>query len=97
MCSLQVKSISCGPATFAVAAVYPQEKQQCVMTWGAATNGELGYGALGKNSSANPDKVPSQQLLGRSMPTQNQCLLHGHKLSCAALHGTDAEDQCVRV
>ncbi|GBF95566.1 hypothetical protein Rsub_08547 [Raphidocelis subcapitata] len=43
-------SMACGPATFAVAA------ERSVITWGAATNQELGYGEGGKKSSANPDK-----------------------------------------
>lgn len=46
-----VHSLACGPGTFAVAA------DNSVITWGAATNGELGYGAIGKKSSANPAKV----------------------------------------
>ncbi|KAF8054874.1 rcc2 [Scenedesmus sp. PABB004] len=45
-----LRSLSCGPATFAVAA------DRSVITWGAATNGELGYGPAGKKSSARPDK-----------------------------------------
>ena len=51
---LQIRSIACGPSTFAVAA------DSSVITWGAATNGELGYGTSGKKSSANPDKVGEQ-------------------------------------
>ncbi len=42
--------MACGPGHFAVAA-----DKSCI-TWGAATNGELGYGPNGKKSSANPDK-----------------------------------------
>lgn len=49
--SPQLRSLSCGPGTFAVAA------DNSVITWGAATNGELGYGPSGKKSSARPDKV----------------------------------------
>ena len=45
-----VRSMSCGPSTFAIAA------DRSVITWGAASNGELGYGEGGKKSSANPDK-----------------------------------------
>lgn len=45
-----LRSLSCGPGTFAVAA------DNSVITWGAATNGELGYGPSGKKSSARPDK-----------------------------------------
>lgn len=45
-----IHSMACGPGTFAVAA------DKSVITWGAASNGELGYGALGKKSSANPGK-----------------------------------------
>lgn len=45
-----LRSMACGPGTFAVAA------DKSVITWGAATNGELGYGPLGKKSCANPDK-----------------------------------------
>eukprot|EP00798_Chlamydomonas_sp_ICE-L_P030066 gene30066-35035_t len=48
-----VKSMACGPATFAVSA------DNSVITWGAATNGELGYGPSGRKSSANPDKCSS--------------------------------------
>lgn len=44
------RSMACGPATFAVAA------ESSVITWGAATNQELGYGEGGKKSSANPAK-----------------------------------------
>ncbi|KAI8472900.1 MAG: regulator of chromosome condensation 1/beta-lactamase-inhibitor protein II [Monoraphidium minutum] len=44
------RSMACGPATFAVAA------DRSVITWGAATNQELGYGESGKKSSANPAK-----------------------------------------
>jgi len=43
--------MACGPSTFAVAA------EKSVITWGAATNQELGYGEGGKKSSANPAKV----------------------------------------
>jgi alpha-tubulin suppressor-like RCC1 family protein len=43
-------SMACGPATFAVAA------ERSVITWGQATNQELGYGEGGKKSSANPAK-----------------------------------------
>eukprot|EP00878_Enallax_costatus_P035305 GHUV01039327.1.p1 GENE.GHUV01039327.1~~GHUV01039327.1.p1 ORF type:complete len:342 (+),score=105.15 GHUV01039327.1:364-1389(+) len=45
-----LRSLSCGPGTFAVAA------DRSVITWGAATNGELGYGPNGKKSSARPGK-----------------------------------------
>lgn len=48
---LQLRSLSCGPGTFAVAA------DNSVITWGAASNGELGYGPNGKKSSARPGKV----------------------------------------
>ncbi|PNH05291.1 Protein RCC2 [Tetrabaena socialis] len=44
-----VRSFACGPATFGVAA------DTAVITWGAATNGELGFGP-NKKSSANPAK-----------------------------------------
>lgn len=50
-----VRCLSCGPATFAVAA------ETSVITWGAATNGELGLGAGGKKSSANPVKVSAAE------------------------------------
>ena len=43
--------MACGPAHFVVAA------DSSVITWGAATNGELGYGPNGKKSSANAAKV----------------------------------------
>eukprot|EP01023_Acetabularia_acetabulum_P048796 TRINITY_DN5170_c1_g1_i2.p1 TRINITY_DN5170_c1_g1~~TRINITY_DN5170_c1_g1_i2.p1 ORF type:complete len:471 (-),score=95.20 TRINITY_DN5170_c1_g1_i2:71-1483(-) len=46
-----IRSLSCGMTTFAVAA-----EKSCI-TWGAAQNGQLGYGPDGKKSSANPDKV----------------------------------------
>ena len=46
-----VRSMACGPAHFVVAA------DSSVITWGAATNGELGYGPSGKKSSANAAKV----------------------------------------
>ncbi len=45
-----VRSFACGPGTFAAAA------DNSVITWGAATNGELGFGP-NKKSSANPAKV----------------------------------------
>eukprot|EP00879_Flechtneria_rotunda_P014497 GHRR01015149.1.p1 GENE.GHRR01015149.1~~GHRR01015149.1.p1 ORF type:complete len:445 (+),score=126.49 GHRR01015149.1:103-1437(+) len=45
-----LRSLSCGPGTFAVAA------DRSVITWGAASNGELGYGPNGKKSSARPGK-----------------------------------------
>ncbi len=48
---LQLRSLSCGPGTFAVAA------DSSVITWGAASNGELGYGPQGKKSSAIPGKL----------------------------------------
>ncbi|KAG2451142.1 hypothetical protein HYH02_004409 [Chlamydomonas schloesseri] len=44
-----VRSFACGPGTFAAAA------DSAVITWGAATNGELGFGP-NKKSSANPAK-----------------------------------------
>jgi hypothetical protein len=43
--------MACGPSTFAVAA------ERSVITWGQATNQELGYGEGGKKSSANPAKA----------------------------------------
>jgi len=46
-----VRSVACGPNHFAIAA------DQSAITWGAAINGELGYGPNGKKSSANPAKV----------------------------------------
>lgn len=46
----KIRSMACGPSTFAVAA------DTSVITWGHATNGELAYGPDGKKSSANPDK-----------------------------------------
>mmetsp|Transcript_6849 Transcript_6849/g.11673 ORF Transcript_6849/g.11673 Transcript_6849/m.11673 type:complete len:475 (-) Transcript_6849:559-1983(-) len=46
-----VRSIACGPQHFAVAA------DKSAITWGHATNGELGYGPNGKKSSANAAKV----------------------------------------
>ena len=51
MAGWHVRSMACGPTTFAIAA------DNSVITWGAASNGELGYGPNGKKSSANPDKV----------------------------------------
>mmetsp|Transcript_24918 Transcript_24918/g.73686 ORF Transcript_24918/g.73686 Transcript_24918/m.73686 type:complete len:462 (-) Transcript_24918:861-2246(-) len=45
-----VRSLACGPAHYVVAA------DDAVITWGAATNMELAYGANGKKSSANPAK-----------------------------------------
>ncbi|KXZ45514.1 hypothetical protein GPECTOR_53g100 [Gonium pectorale] len=44
-----VRHFACGPGTFAAAA------DNSVITWGAATNGELGFGP-NKKSSANPAK-----------------------------------------
>ena len=46
-----VRSMACGPGTFAVAA------ETSAVTWGAAHNQELAYGPTGKKSAANPDKV----------------------------------------
>lgn len=46
-----VRHMSCGPGTFAVAA------DNSAIAWGAAIAGELGQGASGKKSSANPVKV----------------------------------------
>jgi len=46
----QIRHVACGPATFAVSA------DNSAITWGGASNGELGYGAGGKKSSANPAK-----------------------------------------
>ncbi len=45
-----VRHLACGPGTFACTA------DNSVITWGAGTNGELGYGP-NKKSSANPAKV----------------------------------------
>ncbi|KAL6753725.1 RCC1/BLIP-II [Haematococcus lacustris] len=45
-----VRSVACGPAHFAIAA------DKSAITWGHATNGELGYGPKGKKSSANAAK-----------------------------------------
>lgn len=53
MAGWNVRSMACGPATFAIAA------EKSAVTWGAAHNNELGYGTGGKKSSANPDKVMS--------------------------------------
>jgi hypothetical protein len=49
-----IRQMSCGPGTFAVAA-----DSSCI-AWGASVSGgELGQGAGGKKSSANPVKVDS--------------------------------------
>ncbi|GAX75806.1 hypothetical protein CEUSTIGMA_g3249.t1 [Chlamydomonas eustigma] len=45
-----VRSFACGPAHYVVAA------DSSAITWGQATNGELGYGVNGKKSSANAAK-----------------------------------------
>lgn len=62
----EVHSIASGGATFAAAATSvsgkgtPNEKvERLTVAWGHALNGELGYGAGGKKSSANPAEVPS--------------------------------------
>ena len=49
LCGWNVRAIACGASTYAVAA------DNSTITWGAASNGELGYGA-GKKTSANPGK-----------------------------------------
>jgi len=46
-----IRHVSCGPGTFAVAA------DNAAIAWGAAMHGELGQGPAGKKSSANPVKV----------------------------------------
>ena len=51
MAGWNVRSIACGPATYAIAA------EKSAVTWGAAHNNELAYGRNGKKSSANPAKV----------------------------------------
>jgi hypothetical protein len=51
MAGWNVRSMACGPATYAIAA------EKSAVTWGAAHNNELAYGRNGKKSSANPDKV----------------------------------------
>lgn len=53
MAGWNVRSLACGPATYAIAA------EKSAVTWGAAHNNELGYGPNGKKSSANPAKVMS--------------------------------------
>ncbi|KAF6255653.1 RCC1/BLIP-II [Scenedesmus sp. NREL 46B-D3] len=59
-----LRSLSCGPGTYAVAA------DSSVITWGAATNGELGYGPQGKKSSARPDKCTALEGM------------HTHQVAC---------------
>ncbi|KAK9835229.1 hypothetical protein WJX81_007521 [Elliptochloris bilobata] len=49
-----VRTMACGASTYAVAASAGGEES--TITWGQAHNGELGYGASGKKSSANPGK-----------------------------------------
>jgi hypothetical protein len=51
MTGWNVRSMACGPATYAIAA------EKSAVTWGAAHNNELAYGRNGKKSSANPAKV----------------------------------------
>jgi hypothetical protein len=51
MSGWNVRSMACGPATYAIAG------EKSAVTWGAAHNNELAYGRNGKKSSANPDKV----------------------------------------
>ncbi|KAK9864895.1 hypothetical protein WJX84_004668 [Apatococcus fuscideae] len=51
-----ILSMACGSQTFATASQY--QKETSIITWGQASNGELGYGDKGKKSSANPDKCP---------------------------------------
>ncbi|KAF5837112.1 regulator of chromosome condensation 1/beta-lactamase-inhibitor protein II [Dunaliella salina] len=50
MTGWNVRCVSCGPAHFAIAA------DNSTITWGQASNGELGYGKDGKKSSANAMK-----------------------------------------
>ena len=53
-----IRSLTCGSSTYAVAAIYGDEK--ATITWGHSNGySELGYGPGGKKSSANPDKCPS--------------------------------------
>ncbi|KAJ9516765.1 hypothetical protein QJQ45_027175, partial [Haematococcus lacustris] len=62
-----VRSVACGPAHFAIAA------DKSAITWGHATNGELGYGPKGKKSSANAakcqalDDMHTHQLIGERL------------------------------
>ena len=65
-----VRSMACGPAHYAVAA------DSSVITWGAATNGELGYGPAGKKSSANAAKVCAKT--GRLLISHLKRLLISH-------------------
>lgn len=51
MAGWNVRSMACGPGTFAIAG------ERSAVTWGAAHNNELAYGRNGKKSSANPGKV----------------------------------------
>lgn len=54
-----VTSIASGGATFVAAAESPADGDRAVVAWGHALNGELGFGAGGKKSSANPMPVDS--------------------------------------
>eukprot|EP00803_Ostreobium_quekettii_P006172 evm.model.scf_450.2 EVM.evm.TU.scf_450.2 scf_450:27460-36815(+) len=62
----KIRNMSCGPGTFAVAS------EKSVITWGHAANGELGYGPLGKKSSANPEKCDALEGL------------YTHQVACGA-------------
>ena len=46
-----IRSITCGTSTIGIAS------ENSTITWGQASYGELGYGAGGRKTSANPDKV----------------------------------------
>lgn len=85
-----VRSVACGPYTYAVAA------DKSVITWGQATNGELGYGEGGKKSSANPDKclalegVHTQQVAGGNGFNLFLCEPTHPKVTSAPLFATTA-------
>jgi hypothetical protein len=64
MAGWNVRSMACGPGTFAIAG------EKSAVTWGAAHNNELAYGRNGKKSSANPGKVMDLE----GMHTEQVCL-----------------------
>lgn len=72
MMGWNVRSMACGPATYAIAA------ETSAVTWGAAHNTELAYGRNGKKSSANPAKVMA--LEGMHTHQARAC---AHMLLCA--------------
>jgi hypothetical protein len=88
MAGWNVRSIACGPATYAIAA------EKSAVTWGAAHNNELAYGRNGKKSSANPAKVMNLEGYYTHQVRAEEACHHVHPtLSCEPDQTLQAERQ----